>query len=137
MKNNRKLRFQLLMQNSLFVLLFLVLIFLLGFLSHEYHVSHDITQSNRNTLTEGSVNVLKQMKGPINITVYVSQDDAYRKTINDFISRYQRAKADINVEFVNPAEDPKRAQEAGIKAEGELVVEYQKRSEHLVPAFVE
>ena len=137
MKTNRKLRLQFLMQNSLFVLLFLILVFLLGFLSHEYHASRDITQSNRNTLTEGSVNVLKQMKGPINITVYVSQDDAYRKTINDFISRYQRAKVDINVEFVNPAEDPKRAQEAGIKAEGELVVEYEKRSEHLIPAYVE
>lgn len=137
MKTNRKLRFQLLMQNSLFVLLFLVLIFLLGFLSREYHVSQDITQGNRNTLTQGSINVLDQMQEPVDITVYVSQDDAYRKTINDFLSRYQRAKPDINVEYVNPAEDPKRAQDAGIKAEGELVVEYQKRSEHLIPAYVE
>ncbi|HEX5539586.1 MAG TPA: GldG family protein, partial [Methylophilaceae bacterium] len=110
---------------------------LLGFLSHEYHVSRDITQSNRNTLTQGSINVLNQMKGPIHITVFVSQDDQYRKTINDFLSRYQRSKPDIKVEFVNPAEDPKRAQENGIKAEGELVVEYEKRSEHLVPAYVE
>lgn len=137
MKTNRKLRFQLLMQNSLFVLLFLVLIFLLGFLSREYHVSQDITQGNRNTLTEGSRNVLDQMKEPIDVTVFVSEDDAYRKTINDFLSRYLRAKSDINVEYVNPAEDPKRAQDAGIKAEGELVVEYQKRSEHLIPPYAE
>jgi ABC-type uncharacterized transport system involved in gliding motility auxiliary subunit len=100
-------------------------------------VSHDITQSNRNTLTQGSINVLKQMKGPVHITVFVSQDDQYRKTINDFISRYQRSKPDIKVEYVNPAADPKRAQDAGIKAEGELVVEYEKRSEHLIPAYVE
>jgi ABC-type uncharacterized transport system involved in gliding motility auxiliary subunit len=137
MKTNRKLRFQLLMQNSLFVLLFLVLIFLLGFLSREYHVSQDITQGNRNTLTEGSRNVLDQMKYPVDVTVFVSEDDAYRKTINDFLSRYLRAKSDINVEYVNPAEDPKRAQDAGIKAEGELVVEYQKRSEHLIPPYAE
>ncbi|CAG0955673.1 hypothetical protein MTYP_00446 [Methylophilaceae bacterium] len=137
MKTNRKLRFQLMMQNSFFVLLFLILIFLLGFLSREYNVSRDITQSTRNTLTEGSVNVLKAMEGPVNIRVFVSQDDQYRKTINDFISRYQRSKPDIKVEFINPAEQPKLAQEAGIKAEGELVVEYRQREDRLVPPYVE
>ncbi len=137
MKTNRKLRFQLFMQNSIFVLLFLIFIFMLGYISHEYHISKDITQSTRNTLTEGSINVLKQMKGPVNVTVFASQDDEYRKTINDFISRYQRSKSDIKVTYINPAEQPKMAQDAGIKAEGELVVEYQQRSDHLVPPYVE
>ncbi|BCM24469.1 GldG family protein [Methyloradius palustris] len=137
MKINRKLRFQLFMQNSFFLVLFLAFIFLLGFVSFEYHGSQDITQSARNTLSEGSVNVLKQMKGPISITVFVSQDKEYRKIINDFISRYQRSKPDINVEYINPAEHPKLAQDEAIKAEGEMVIEYEKRSEHLVPAYVE
>lgn len=137
MKTNRKLRLQILVQNSFFVLLFLILVFLLGFLSREYHVSKDVTQSTRNTLTEGSINVLKQMEGPVNIRVFVSQDDAYRKTINDFISRYQRSKPDIKVEYINPAEQPKVAQDAGIKAEGELVVEYQQREDRIVPPYVE
>jgi hypothetical protein len=60
MKTNRKLRFQMFMQNSLFVLLFLALVLMLGFLSREYHVSKDITQGARNTLTEGSINVLNR-----------------------------------------------------------------------------
>jgi gliding motility-associatede transport system auxiliary component len=137
MKTNRKLRFQLFMQNSFFVLLFLVLVFLVGFLTREYHVSKDITQSSRNTLTQGSINILKQMKGPVNIKAYVSKDDQYRKVINDFISRYQRTKPDIHMVFINPAEEPKKAQDDGIKAEGELVVEYHKRSDHLIPAYVE
>ncbi|HYG31820.1 MAG TPA: GldG family protein [Methylophilaceae bacterium] len=137
MKINRKLRFQLFMQNSFFVLLFLALVALLGYLTSEYHVSRDITQSTRNTLSKGSLDVLKQMDGPINIRVFVSQDDQYRKSIHDFMSRYQRSKPDIKVEFINPAEFPKLAQDEGIKAEGELVVEYQKRSEHLIPPYVE
>lgn len=137
MKINRKIRFQLFMQNSLFVVLFIALVGLVGFLTREYHVARDITQSSRNTLAEGSVNVLKQMQGPINITVFVSNDDAYRKTINDFLTRYLRSKPDIRIKFVNPAEEPKLAQDAGIRAEGELVVEYQKRVEHLVPSYVE
>jgi ABC-type uncharacterized transport system involved in gliding motility auxiliary subunit len=137
MKINRKLRFQLFMQNSFFVLLFLALIALLGYVSKEYHVSRDITQSTRNTLTKGSLDVLKQMKGPVNIRVFVSQDNEYRKTIHDFMSRYQRSKPDMHVKFINPAEFPKMAQDEGIKAEGELVVEYQKRTEHLAPPYIE
>ncbi|WP_137718764.1 GldG family protein [Methylobacillus flagellatus] len=137
MKINPKLRFQLFMQNSFFVLLFLALVALLGYASRDYYVARDITQSNRNTLTEGSLNVLKQMPAPINITVFASNDDEYRRKIHAFLARYQRSKLDINVTYVNPAEQPKLAQEAGIKSEGELVVEYQKRSENLAPPYVE
>ena len=76
MNINRKLRFQLLVQNSFFVVLFLMLVVLLGYLASQYHVAKDITQANRNILTQGSVNVLKQMKEPINITVFATKDDA-------------------------------------------------------------
>ncbi len=142
MKINHKLRLQMLMQNSFFVILFLVLVSLIGYLSHEYHFTKDITQSNRNILTEGSINVLKQMKGDVNVTVFASEDNTahgenYRKGVRDFISRFQRTKPDIRIAFVSPAQNPKLAQEAGIKAEGELVVEYQKRSEHLLPPYAE
>ncbi len=142
MKTNRKLRLQLLMQNSFFVLLFLALIGLIGAVTREFSVARDITQGGRNTLTEGSINVLKQMKLPVHITVYASKDDTskkeqYRKKYSDFVGRYQRSKPDITLEFIDPAEQPKLAQDAGIKADGEFVVEYAKRIEHIIPPFVE
>lgn len=140
MKINAKLRLQLFMQNSLFVVLFLALVGMLGYLSHEYHIASDITQTARNTLTQGSLNVLKEMKAPLEIQVFASKDDSndqYRKSIQSFIGRYQRAKPDIHVKYINPAEEPKLAQEAGIKAEGELIVSYDKREEHLIPPYAE
>lgn len=137
MKINRKLRFQLFMQNSTFVALFLSLVGLLGYLSYEFHVSRDITQSARNTLTEGSINILKQMQGPVTMTAYASADDSYRKAIVDFVTRYKRAKPDIRFKFVNPAENPKEVQEAGVRQEGEFIVEYKGKSDHLQPPIVE
>jgi ABC-type uncharacterized transport system involved in gliding motility auxiliary subunit len=88
------------------------------------------------------VNVIKQMKAPINITVYATKDDAssgdtFRKGIVDFFARYQREKKNINLTFVNPSEEPKLAQDAGVKTDGEVVIEYQKRVEHIVPPFAE
>lgn len=142
MKINNKLRFQLLVQNSFFVVVFLVLMLLLAYLSNQYHVSRDITQANRNTLTKGSVDVLKQMKGPVNLTVFASKDDpnngdTFRKGLMDFMSRYQRVKPDIHLKFISPTEEPKLAQEASIKVDGEVVVEYNKRTEHITPPFAE
>jgi ABC-type uncharacterized transport system involved in gliding motility auxiliary subunit len=142
MNINRKLRFQLLVQNSFFVVLFLMLVVLLGYLASQYHVAKDITQANRNILTQGSVNVLKQMKEPINITVFATKDDAsggdnFRKGMIDFIARYQREKKNVNLKFMNPSIEPKLAQDAGVKEDGEVVVEYNKRSEHIIPPIAE
>lgn len=142
MNINRKLRFQLLVQNWFFVVLFLMLVVLLGYLASQYHVAKDITQANRNILTQGSVNVIKQMKAPINITVYATKDDAssgdtFRKGIVDFFARYQREKKNIHLTFINPSEEPKLAQDAGVKTDGEVVIEYNKRVEHIVPPFAE
>ena len=142
MKVNPKLRLRILIQNSFFVVLFIALIFLLGFLANQYKFSKDITQANRNTLTTGSINVLKQMQGPITLTVFASEDDVnngdtFRQGIINFMARYQRTKPDINVKFISPIKEPKLAQENGIKEDGEVVVEYQKRSEHIKPPFAE
>ena len=142
MKINHKLRFQMLAQSWLFIILFLALIFILGYLANQYHVAKDITQANRNILTTGSINVLKQMKGPVNITVFASNDEAssgetFRKIMTGFISRYQREKKDIYLKFVNQAAEPKQTKEANIKEDGETVVEYNKRSEHITPPIAE
>ncbi len=142
MNINRKLRFQLLVQNGFFVVLFLLLVILLGYLANQYHYAKDITQANRNILTQGSVNVLKQMKAPVNITVFATKDDAssgdnFRKGMIDFVARYQREKKNVNLKFINPSIEPKLALEAGVKEDGEVVVEYNKRVEHIIPPIAE
>ncbi len=142
MKINKNLRLQMLAQSWIFVIIFICLIVVLGYLASQYHVAKDITQANRNILTTGSVNILKSMKDPINITVYATNDDAnrgdtFRKGMIDFMARYQREKKNISVKFINPSLEPKLAQEANIKEDGEVVVEYNKRTEHISPPIAE
>ncbi len=142
MNINRKLRFQLLVQNSFFVVLFLLLVILLGYLASQYRFAKDITQANRNILTQGSINVLKQMKEPVHVMVFATKDDAssgdnFRKGMIDFVARYQREKKNITLTFINPSQEPKLAQDAGVKSDGEVIVEYQKRTEHITPPIAE
>jgi len=142
MKTNKKIKLQYFFQNSLFVLLFLSLVILVGFLSNQFIFVKDMTQANRSVLTKGSIEVLDQMTGPINLTVFATKDDAnngntFRQGIINFIAKYQRAKSDIKINFINPVEEPKLAQEMGVRVDGEIVVEYNKRTEHIVPPFAE
>lgn len=132
---NRKLRFHLLLQSGLFVVLLLILMALLGFLAMEFRTQWDISQNNRNSLSQASLDVLHKLEGPVSITVYATPQDAQlgdvRKIIGDFIAIYQRVKPDISIDFIDPVEQPIIAQEAGIRMNGEMVMTYHDRSEHL------
>jgi len=123
------------LRNLLFVLLLLGIAFGLGYLAMRYPVQRDITHNARNSLESGSVEVLKQLNGPVNVTVYATEQDArlgdIRKIIRDFLSLYQRYKSDINLAFIDPEKDAEKTRAARVQLNGEMVVEYAGRSEHL------
>jgi ABC-type uncharacterized transport system involved in gliding motility auxiliary subunit len=134
MKLNRKLRLQLLIQNGLFVVLLIALAMGIVWATKDIKTQWDLTQGQRNTLSRASLEVLKQVTGPVNVTAYATAQDAegdVRKTVETFLGPYERAKKNFSVKFVDPREQPQKTQAAGVRANGELVVEYNGRSEHL------
>ena len=134
MQMSPKLRLQLLVQNGAFVVLLILLVALLAFFAQEYRAEHDLTQNARNTLSPQTREMLGKIAGPVKITTYATRQDVrgdQRKQIQDFLTPYQRIKTDITVLFVDPREEPKLAQAAGIRINGESVIEYNQKSEHL------
>lgn len=135
MELNRKLRLQLLAQNSLSLMLLAVLVMLLAYVAREYRKEWDVTRSARNTLSAATFDVLKQLDGPLQITAYAVSQDAsgvnVQKIVQERLRPYQRAKADIALEVIDPREQPKQAAASGIRTPNEMVVEYKKRVEHL------
>lgn len=123
------------LRNLLFVFLLLASASGLGYLANRYHVQHDITLNTNNSLEPGSVAVLAQLDGPVKVTVYATERDArlgdIRKIIRDFFSLYQRYKPDIDLLFIDPTQEPDKARDANIQFNGEMVIEYAGRSEHL------
>ena len=122
-------------RNLLFVVALISAATGLGYLAARHHVQRDVTYDTINSLEPDSIEVLKQMDGPVNITVYATQQDArlgnIRKIIRDFLSLYQRYKPDINLVFVDPSKETEKARAAQIRFNGEMVIEYAGRSEHL------
>lgn len=81
------------------------------------------------------MDALALLHGPVKITVYATERDAQlgdmRKLIREFVALYQRYKPDISLSFVDPVKDPEAMHKASIRDNGEMVVEFAGRSEHI------
>jgi gliding motility-associatede transport system auxiliary component len=132
---NRRLRIRLTVQSGLFLALLFALVMLVAFVTREYRKEWDVTRSARNTLSQATLDVLRQLDSPLNVTAYaVTQDPSganVHKMIEERLRPYQRAKPDLELKLVDPREDPKRASAAGVRTPNELVIEYRRRSEHM------
>ncbi len=126
---HRKLR----LESWTFTVLFLTMIGLLAWLSTRYHFQADLTASGRHTLSEASVALLKELDGPVTFTSFSREDDlsGLRKRTRELISRYQRVKPDIVLNYIDPDQHPDKVRELGITIDGELRVEYGGRGENL------
>ena len=122
-------------QSATFLVLLILVVALSGYLAWENRIQWDVTQNERNSLSPTSLEVLKQMEGPLLGRVYISPQDAQlgnvSKIIRDFLTPYQHAKPDFDVTFIDPSEHPDLAREAGVESSGEMLIEYNGRVERL------
>jgi ABC-type uncharacterized transport system involved in gliding motility auxiliary subunit len=125
----------LLLKNIIFAVALLVAAVALYQLAARHPMQWDFTQSASNTLESSSVDVLKQLPGEIKLTVYATGQDAnlgdIHKLIRDFVARYQRYKQDITLTFIDPVKQPEETRKVNIQANGEMLVQYGGRVEHL------
>lgn len=131
MRTNRKSRFQLRLASTSFVVLLLTVAGLLLWLSRDVHLQFDWTRNHRNTLSEASRTLLNTLDKPVQLTAYARDTEGVRQNIAELVARYQKYKKDIVLEYVNPDTDPARVRAAGVRLDGELVVEYSGRKENL------
>ena len=125
----------LLIKNIASTLLLLTAMTVVYQLAARYPWQWDFTQSASNSLDTSSVEVLKQLPGEIKLTVYATGQDAklgdMRALIRDFVSLYQRYKPDITLTFIDPVKNPEQARKIHFQVNGEMLVEYAGRIEHL------
>jgi len=135
MKAGPRLRLQLLAQNGLFAVLLVAAAFLALYVLRGNSMQWDITQNKRASLSVATRDVLRGMDGPITITAYATTQDPQlgnvREIVSDFLAPYRRLKPDISLSFVDPRERPKETAAANVRANGEMVIEYGARKEHL------
>jgi ABC-type uncharacterized transport system involved in gliding motility auxiliary subunit len=129
-----KLRTHMLIQNGVFVVLLVVFATLVAFFAREYRSDYDVTQNSRNTLSQQTRDALTKLGAPVKVTVFATRQDDVRKPVQEFFAPYQRAKPDFTLTLVDPREEPKLTQAAGIRVDGEAVVEFEGKKANLTPS---
>ena len=112
-----------------------LLVALLAYFSREYRVEHDFTRGARNTLSATTIGALKQLQGTVSVNAYAIRQDSsgsnVHKAIEERVRAYQRVKPDLQLQLIDPREQPKLAAEAGLRTPNALILEYQRRSEQI------
>lgn len=111
--------------------LVVAVIVVLGVLSVRFKAELDWTANQRNSLTEASIKQLGAMPGPVVFHVFAPSGAETRRAVEEDLGKYQRHKADIQIDFIDPSASPQKVREYNINAIGEVVVEYQGRRENL------
>ena len=114
-----------------FYLLLAIIIGLLGWLSQRFSTTWDWTENSRNSLHPTSIELLQRLESPLKITSFAPDVPTLRDRIREIIERYQRNSDNIEFRFINPTTEPELTRQSGIQVSGELVLEYQGRSEKL------
>ena len=122
---------QLRLTSGIMVLLLLALFALCAWLSSRYYFEFDMTRSGRHTLSAVSLQVLEQVGKPLSISAYAREDSELRSIIKKFVGKFQRAKPDITLQFINPDAVPDDVRQLGINVNGELVLRFEGRAEHV------
>ncbi len=117
-------------QNLLFTILFLTIIGLLAFLSNRYVYLADWTTNNQNSLNEITLQLLETIEAPVEIISYTS-NTSLKQSIQELVGRYQHIKPDVSLRFINPNSDPDKIRSLNIVVDGEMIIHYQGRQEHL------
>ena len=133
MEITKQSRHQLRLQNIIFIILFCAIIGLLAWITNKYRFESDWTGNNRNTLSEVSIKLLEKIPAPVKITTFIPDGNlvANSKYIKELVAMYQKHKSDISLEIINPDTHPDLVRKLKVTNYGEVVVEYEGRSEHI------
>lgn len=133
MKTDNKTRLFLRTQHTIFIVLLLAVVGLLAWLSTRYDYRADWTATGRNSLSPASVALLRHLPGPVTLTAVARRHglSPLRQEIRTLVRRYQRHKPDISLHFIDPGSQPQEVRALGMHVDGEVVVGYQGRSEHI------
>lgn len=110
---------------GLAVVLVLALVGMLNWLAYRHYARADWTSSKLYSLSEKSVNILKDLKEPVKVIVFMTGQTPLFTETRELLSRYQAASRQVSVEFIDPEREPLRtrqlAQEFGVSTANTVV----------------
>ncbi|WP_290649335.1 Gldg family protein [Aquisalimonas sp.] len=110
---------------------FIAVLALVAWLSTRYTIGAEWSTTGRGGLSEGSVELLGRLDERIDVVAFVRPDDVLASHTQGLLERYQRHHHDLRFRAINPDAQPELVRQFGVEGQGEMVVEYRGRQEHV------
>jgi ABC-type uncharacterized transport system involved in gliding motility auxiliary subunit len=130
-KVDSRVRLQFRLQSGIFLLLFIALLIVLAWLSNRYPYTIDMSANQRNSLSQESALLVESIEYPLQVTLFVSPINNSKPLLEALFERYQKLQPNINVQSLNPDLHPDLLRAHDIQYDGEVLLEFQGRSEKL------
>ncbi len=111
----------------------LVFVVLLG---TRYSLRWDLTQDQSHSLSAVTRTLLKEVDKPLTLTVFFPEGHPERARARELLELFTRQNPQVSLRFLDPDRDPVRADEAGYRRHGNVLLEIEGRK-HLAETFTE
>jgi ABC-type uncharacterized transport system involved in gliding motility auxiliary subunit len=130
-KVDSRTRLQFRLQSGIFLLLFIALLAVLAWLSNRYPYTVDMSANQRNSLSQESALLVKGIRYPLQVTLFVSPINESKPLLEALFERYHQLQPNIKWQSLNPDLHPDLLRAHDIRYDGEVLLEFQGRSEKL------
>ena len=131
MKVDARKRLQYRIQSGVFVVLFIVFLAVLAWISERYPLSFDMSANERNSLSGETARLVAEIDQPLKVTLFVSPINDSKPLLEALFERYRLLQPNIRFDSLNPDLYPDLLRSHDIRYDGEVLLEYQGRSEKL------
>jgi ABC-type uncharacterized transport system involved in gliding motility auxiliary subunit len=109
------------------VVLVLGILFLISLLANWYPERWDATREQTQSLSPVSRALLKEVTKPLTMTIFLPEGAPERQTAREAVQLYTYANPRVSYRFVDPEREPLKAQQAGYRFAGNVLLDYQGR----------
>jgi len=111
------------------VIMVLGILVILGLLGERYSWRWDATRDQSQSLTAATRNLLREVKQPLQLVVFYAEGQPERDTAKVVLDNMHYQNREISHRFVDPERDPLEAKRAGYRYPGNVLVEYEGKSQ--------
>ena len=110
------------LNSAIMIILIVAIVGVLNFLSARYPLKADLTKNKVHTLSDQTEKIVKGLKNSLKATLYVKMGQ--REQLRPMLENYKAFSPKFELEFVDPDKARTRAEQAGVKKYGTLVLNY-------------
>ena len=109
------------------VLLVLGILFLASLLANWHPLRWDVTREQTQSLSPVSKVLLQEVAKPLTLTVFLPEGAPERQPAKEVVQLYAFHNPHVSYSFVDPEKEPLKAQQAGYRYAGNVLLDYQGR----------